>query len=133
MRKKLSVVFLICLLLGCSHHPKKKDHKFTVNLCKYKPGSCNCGLYAEGYLSFGMGAWGRDEYSVYLTDSNHFRAYIGDFDEENERFEYVCSGDSVYVEKRTNKGYGRDDWSTYKVLDKKSYSLKDLKKGRVFE
>jgi len=132
MRKKLSV-FLVCLLLGCGHHPKKKDHKFTVNLCKYKPGSCNCGLYAEGYLSFGMGAWGRDLYSVYLTDSSHFRVYIGDFDEENERFEYDCSGDSVYVEKRTNKGYARDDWSTYKVLDKKSYSLKDLQKGNVFE
>jgi hypothetical protein len=132
MRKKLSV-FLVCLLLGCGHHPKKKDHKFTVNLCKYKPGSCNCGLYAEGYLSFGMGAWGRDLYSVYLTDSSHFRVYIGDFDEENERFEYDCSADSVHVEKRTNKGYARDDRSTYKVLDKKSYSLKDLKRRNVFE
>ena len=132
MRNKLSV-FVVCLLLSCGHHPKKEDHKFTVNLCKYKSGSCNCGLYAEGYLSIGMGAWGSDLYSVYLTDSSRFRVYIEDFDEENERLEYDCSADSVYVEKRTNKGYARDDWSTYKVLDKKSYSLKDLKKPHVFE
>jgi hypothetical protein len=132
MRKKLSI-FVVCLFLSCGHHLQKRDHKFTVNLCKYKPGSCNCGLYAEGYLSFGMGALGSDLYSVYLTDSSHFRVYIGDFDEENERFEYDCSVDSVYVEKRTNKGYARDDWRTYKVLDKKFYNLKDLKRGNVFE
>lgn len=132
MRKKLSF-FIVCLLIGCGHHPTKKDHKFTVDLCKYRPGSCTCGLYAEGYLYFGMGALGSDMYSVYLTDSSHFRIRIGDFDEENERLEYECSGDSVYVEKRTNKGYARGDWNNFKVLDRKGYSFKELKEQHVFE
>ncbi len=76
---------------------------------------------------------GSDVYSEYLTDSTTFRVYTGNFDDNNEKLDYNCSADSIYVEKRTNKGYARDDWNTFKVLEKKGYSLEDLKKRHVFE
>jgi len=130
--KKQILVLITCLLIGCTNSKSRKDHKYTFNLCKSIPG-CTCGLYVEGYLSYGMGALGSDVYSEYLTDSSTFRIYIGNYDEYDEKIKYGCSADSVYVEKRTNKGYVRDDWNTYKVLNRKSYSLADLKKRNTLE
>jgi hypothetical protein len=131
--KKLLTLIIVSLLMGCINFRSKKDHSFTVNLHKYRPMECMCNLYIEGYLVFGMGALGSDLYSVYLTDSSQFRIYIGNYDENDEKLVYICKGDSVYVEKRTNKGYARDDWDTFKILENKGYSVGDLKKRHVFE
>jgi hypothetical protein len=125
-------ISLLFLFTGCINYHSKKDYKYTYNLCKHQP-ECACQLYADGYLVFGMGALGSDVYSEYLTDSSMFRVYTGTVDEYDERMIYACKGDSIYVEKRTNKGYAREDWGSFKVLDRKVYSLKDIKRKHIFE
>jgi hypothetical protein len=129
--KKQLLLCVISVVVGCINYKSKKDLKYTVNLCKLKPETCNCDLYVEGYIisrAFGS----TDIYSEYLTDSNSFRIYIGNYDEGNERLKYTCKGDTVYLEKRTNKDLGQN-WDTFRIIEKKIYVLKDLKKRGEFE
>ena len=131
--KKLLALIILSLLMSCINFRSKKRHTYTVSLLKYRPKTCSCNLYIEGYVVFGMGALGSDVYSEYLTDSSQFRIYTGSYDENDEKLEYICKGDSIYIEKRTNKGYARDDWNTFKVLENKGYSISVLKKRHIFE
>lgn len=129
--KYLKILFFFSFF-GCTNYHSRKDYKYTYNLCQHKS-ECSCKLYAEGYLVYAMGAQGSNIYSEYLTDSSMFRIYIGSYDEYDERILYNCKGDSIYVEKRTNKDFPTDDQHSFKVLDKKVYSLKDLKSKHIFE
>ena len=84
-------IFLLVGFIGCINFKSRKDHKYTIELCKLKSKTCNCNLYIEGYtVSRAFGS--TDIVSEYLTDSNSFRIYMGNFDEGNERLNYNCGG-----------------------------------------
>ena len=125
------VLCLIVAFVSCTNFKSKKDFKYVIKLCKIKPFTCTCNLHVEGYIvskAFGS----TDIYSEYLTDSNSFRIYIGNFDEGNERLVYNCKGDTVFFEKRTNKNLTQG-WDTFRVIERKTYLLKDLIKKREFQ
>lgn len=63
------VVFTILMCLCCSSKYSKDNHRVTFKL--------NDSLYVEKYKVFSGGATTSDSYSYYLTDSIHFRKYIG--------------------------------------------------------
>jgi hypothetical protein len=79
----------------------------------------------------------------YLTDSANFRKYIGDWDEEHERYLYSCKGDSVYVLK-TVSGNRWAKWDTtadgkrtvvsnLDTTEKLIFSLSQLKREKNFK
>jgi hypothetical protein len=130
--RKYTLLIILLGLVGCSNNRSKDHHKLTVNLCKYEPNKCACNLYVEIYRVFGMGALGSDENSEYLTDSVNYRVYIGTYDEEDEMIITKCKGDSIYTAK-TKKTSSKPEWDVPKILESKTYSLKDLKKQHKFE
>jgi hypothetical protein len=129
--KYLKILFVFCFI-GCTNYHSKKHYVRTYNLCENKS-ECPCKLYAEGYLVYTMGAQGSNLYSEYLTDSSMFRIYTGTYDEYDEQILYNCKGDSIYVEKITHKDSPTYDPHSFKVLDKKVYSLKALKSKHILE
>ena len=131
MRNCILLIALIGLA-GCINNRSKKHHKFTVNLCQYEPNKCACNLYVEVYTVYQMGALGSDVDSEYLTDTVNFRVYVGTYDEEDEMITTKCKGDSVYITK-TKQTSADHQWDIPKILETKSYGLKDLKKRSVFE
>jgi hypothetical protein len=61
--------------------------------------------------------------------------YIGKFDADNEFYSYKCKGDSVYIEKiLINENDPRDPYKvTNKVMEKRIFDLKILRKRHLFE
>jgi hypothetical protein len=103
-----------------------KKYKFTGKVC-------NESLFIETFQTnpFGVDA-------EYLTDSLHFRKYIGSFDEEHERFLYTCFADSIRILK-TVRGNRWAKWETtpegrqrlisnLDTLENYTLNLLDLKK-----
>jgi len=131
MRKCILLISLI-VFAGCRNNKSKADHVLTANLCKYEPNKCPCNLYVEVYRVFGMGAFGSDMNSEYLTDSVNFRIYIGTYDDSDENIIAKCKGDSVYTAK-TKKTSSIPEWDIPKILETKTYSLRDLKMQQKFE
>ena len=128
--KNYALFFLLSLLTSCVNKKSKKDHKFTVNYCEYKPNMCACSLYGEVYNIYGMGALGSDVNSLYLTDSINFRIYLGVFDEEREMITVKCKGDSIYI-KKTAKSVSESN--KLEIVETKTYSLKYLKEKHQSE
>jgi len=129
--KKLLPLFLILCIIGCTNLKSKKKYASTVSLYHLAGQTCSCNLYLERYIvsrSFGS----TDIDSEYLTDSNSFRIYTGNYDEGNERLEYSCKGDTVYFQKITNKDLGQN-WDTFRIIENKIFVLEDLKKWGEFE
>ena len=94
----------------------QKKHKRTIIACNK--------LYIE---IFNVNPAGVD--SHYIIDSLTFRLYVGKFDNENENFHYMCSGDSLVVEKIASL-----DTSGYmSVIDTRVFSFKDLKKNNKLD
>lgn len=87
---------LSILLISCF---KTNKHKSTFKVCDKK-------LFVEIYEvnSFGLKA-------QYLTDSTHFRKYIGDWDDEHENYLYTCEDDTLYIIK-TIRGNRWAEWDT---------------------
>ena len=110
----------------------KRYYKGTGTLCNYKTGNCDCNLYGEYYCVYGNGYMATDMNSEYLTDSVNFKKYLGVYDEGHESINVICKGDSIFVEK-TSSEFIDTRFSNPKVLKKKSYSLKELKREHVFE
>jgi len=75
------------LLTSCFRSHK---YKFTSKVCGGR-------LFVEVFEANSLGLD-----ADYLTDSANFRKYIGDWDEEHERYLYTCKGDSVYILKRVS-------------------------------
>jgi hypothetical protein len=67
---------------------------------------CDRNLFIEVYEvnSFGLKA-------QYLTDSIHFKKYIGEWDDEHENYLYTCEGDALYIMK-TIRGNRWAEWDT---------------------
>jgi len=110
----------------------KQYYKSTGTLCSYKTNNCPCSLNTESYCVYAEGAWGTDLNSEYLTDSTSFRIYLGTYDKGGERINVTCKGDSITVEKISDKLI-HPNFSRAIALEKKSYSLKALKRAHVFE
>jgi hypothetical protein len=129
--KKLLFLILLGGFISCINFKSKNVHKYTIELCNLMPKTCNCNLYVEGYTV--LRAFGTTDIdSEYLTDSNSFKIYAGNYDEGNERVKYICHGDTVFFEKQTNKDFGQN-WDTFRILEKKVFIPKDLKKLNKFE
>lgn len=65
------------------------DHRMTTVI----ETDCPCRLYVEAF----NGLYLSGNVSEYLSDSTHFRIYIGTYQQPDEFFSYECSGDSVFV------------------------------------
>ena len=128
--KNYALLFLLLLLTGCVNRKSRKDQKFTVNYCEYKPNNCVCNLYGEVYSIYGMGALGSDVNSLYLTDSTNFRIYLGVYDEEREMIIVKCQGDSIYIKKIAKSA---SENSKPEIVETKTYSLKSLKEKHQSE
>lgn len=92
---------------------------------KYKQTNKFCeNLYIE---IFNVNPAGVD--SHYITDSFTFRFYVGKIDNEHENYHYMCSGDSLVIEKIAsldNSGYMR-------VIESRVFSFKDLKMNNKYD
>ena len=106
------VLLLTTLFVGCI-----KQYKHTVKVCDGK-------FYVEVY---NINLAGVD--ADYLTDTLNFRLYVGKWDNEHENFTYSCTNDSILIEKIGIV----DSTGKFQVLEKRVYSLKELKKNKVFE
>jgi hypothetical protein len=125
----LAILIVYCLP---SNERSKQYYKNTGTLCNYKTGNCGCNLYAEYYCVYGNGYMTTDLNAEYLTDSLTFRKFLGVYDEGDEHINIICKGDSIIVEKTSTESIDLR-FSRPRILEKKSYSLKDLKKGHTFD
>lgn len=89
--KEMLIIIGISLFFSCYDKHSRKSHKRTTEL--------QTNLFVETYTVFGSGALGTDMVTQYLTDSTHFRFYVGTFDEGLEFYYYKISGDTVSIEK----------------------------------
>lgn len=117
------------LAIPCAcQYKSSKNYKFTTDISSYKPNNCKCKLYVEAY-------YGLQGISDYLTDSVSFRFYTGAYDDESQMINYHCKGDSIFITKKQNTGvkyYNLEGKlsTEYKVIDKKVFSLKQLRAKR---
>lgn len=91
MNKSAFCIFILVLLSGCAEVDRhsKKEFKYISKVCDH--------IYIEHYRVFGSGALGGDLYSAYLTDSTHFRKYLGTYDDATGGYSCDCRGDSIVV------------------------------------
>jgi hypothetical protein len=115
-----------------SHNRSKQYYKGSGTLCNYKTGNCGCNLYAEYYNVYDQGAWGTGLSSEYLTDSLNFRKYLGVYDDEDEHISISCKGDSIIITK-TGLKFISIQWSKPMILERKVYSLRELKGNHDFD
>ena len=140
----ISVSSFCMIMLAPSIYRNKSYHKRTSILNN----SCAGHLYLETYCVYGGGALSTDMDALYLTDSVNFRKYIGTYDEEDEMISVKCKGDSIIVEKKAKadqtfkienvplKGKAEAiPYVAYKIkkLNKRVFSLKDLRESHEFE
>lgn len=110
-------IFFWCLIFfSCSN---KSNYLRTRKL------DCDSKLYVEKYANGVI-----DVNKDYLTDSNHFRIYVGSYDAEHDFIHYGCNGDSINVEWIGFKS-GSDTLKS--ILQKKVYSIKELQLKKVFD
>lgn len=119
--KRLSYLTLILICFSCQDERSKKQHYKTIKICDK--------IYIETFVVFSSGAYGGDIHSDYITDSLHFRLFIGTEDTENEILFTQCKGDSLVVKKSTvNK-----ENDSVKINFLKVYSKKELIEEGKFE
>jgi hypothetical protein len=119
----LCIMFIHFILIGCINDKSKSDYRNTDTFL-----TCR-NLYIETFHVYKGGALVGDITSFYLTDSVNFRKFIGTCDDDQrEWYNYDCNGDSVYIEKIKEKHS-----STEKVIVRKSYDLKKLRREHKFE
>jgi hypothetical protein len=111
----------IALVIGFIKIKSRGDYRYTINR--------QHNLYVEVYNSGIIG----NLTSEYLTDSVNFRVYLGTFDDENGYIYCKQNGDKIYIEKREHGSGASPQWDTLKVVKRKTFSLKELKKRHDFE
>jgi len=112
---------VLVLFYGCEGLDRysKKEFKGSRIVCDH--------VYMEYYRVFGSGAFGGDLLSAYLTDSTHFRKYLGTFDDAESGYSCDCRGDSIVVNK-VIRNEPKIRKQKIEVL-----SLADLKRSGKFE
>lgn len=120
-RTKLLFISLAVVSFSCQNVRSKAKHYNTAKVCKGK-------LFVETYEISGNGAFGGDKVSEYLTDSVNFRMYVGTFDNSDEAYSFLCTGDSVEVYRVAIRSNIQN-----KIVRKQSYSLSGLQAKKIFE
>jgi len=119
--KKIKYLLPIVFFFSCTDEMSKEKLYGKIKICD--------DLLIESYVIFGSGAFGGDMHSNYLTDSIHFRVFIGKEDTYNEVITVKCNGDLLSVEKlRTDE---KND--SLVLLEKKILSKSKLIKEGKFE
>ncbi len=108
--KTIIIAILITSITSCY-----KNYKVTARVC-------NSNLYEEIYEVTAAGV-----YASYLTDSISFRIYIGKYDPESGYYNFICKGDSLYIEKLSHRDSFRGDTVNI-VVSRRTLNLKSLKK-----
>jgi len=115
------ILFFSSLLLGCRSDRSKKAYDSTTPVCGNN-------LFVETFTIFGVGAFGGDRVSEYLTDSTHFRMYIGTFDNAHGGYSYQCYDDSIKISKVV------DDTAAHRIVSSvRIYSISELRKSNEFD
>lgn len=110
--KELSYLMLILICLSCRDDRSKKQHYKTIKICDK--------TYIETFVVFSSGAYGGDIHADYITDSLHYRLFIGTEDTSNEILFTQCKGDSLIVKKSTvNKENDSVIVNFFKIYSKK--------------
>lgn len=128
----INVLSVLIVFSLPSYNRSKRSYIGSGALYKYKTGNCGCNLYSERFNVFNQGAWGTGLNSEYLTDSISFRKFLGTYDEGYENINISCKGDSIIITK-TGTEFISIQWSYPRVLERKSYSLSELKKRHDFD
>jgi hypothetical protein len=116
------ILFLILLdNIRCINERSRAKHAATIKIAD--------NLFKERFTVFGSGAFGGDLEAVYLTDSIHFRIYIGTEDYPNKYFNINCMGDSIIIQKLKID----EENSRQKALEKKFYLKHKLIEENKFE
>lgn len=116
---KYLLIFLFCFaLLACNNINYSKDEHLQTSKIKDN-------LYTEYYRTYAGGVIGGDVETVYVTDSTHFRKYLG------KKMDHQ----GIIVEEfgKYNILVLKYDVHTYKVLNAKIYDIDDLKEEEKFE
>ncbi|HEY4322840.1 MAG TPA: hypothetical protein VGN20_02610 [Mucilaginibacter sp.] len=121
---------ILILIFGPSIYRNKSYFKNTTDLSHYQGNSCECHLYIETYCVYGGGALSTNVNSLYLTDSLSFRLYEGTYDEGDGAIVTTCKGDNISVEKYAHETLGQNS-GELRTIEKKTYSLKDLKDSHI--
>jgi hypothetical protein len=119
--KRYLLLASIMLLISYIKIRNKDNYRYTFNT--------EHNLYIEVYST---GLTGNLK-SEYLTDSTNFRVYLGTFDDERGYIHCTVKGDRVLVEKREHGKEACPQWDALKVVERKSYSLNELKRRKDFE
>jgi hypothetical protein len=113
------IIYLTCVVVisvtSCNDQNKEKLYK-RLEICD--------NLYLEIFKSFSSGAFGGDIHSKYVTDSVHFRLFVGTEETESEVLFAHCSGDFLIIKESLTD---RMNDST-RILYEKVYSIAALKK-----
>ena len=99
----------------------KEKHLKTYKICNK--------LYLEVFKVFGSGAYGGDIHAEYVTDSIHFRMFIGTEDTANEILFTSCKNDSLIIKKSTINREKKSQQLNFL----KTYSIKGLIQDGKFE
>ena len=112
-----SIMLLISYIKICN----KDNYRYTF--------STDHNLYVEVYSAGLIG----NLKAEYLTDSTNFRVYLGTFDDERGYIHCALKGDKIVIEKREHNKETGPKWDELKVVERKVYSLTELKRRRDFE
>jgi len=116
--KNYITIALILVIITCIKLRSTGNYKYALN----EDGR----LFVEVYRS-GLTGNLRSEY---LTDSAKFRIYLGTYNDKKLSVRCQLQGDIITVEKRSNSSLLRAD--APKIIERRIYSLTDLKKRRDF-
>lgn len=119
--KRYLLLASIMLLISYIKIRNKDNYRYTFNT--------EHNLYIEVYSTGLIG----NLKSEYLTDSTNFRVYLGTFDDERGYIHCAVNGDKILVEKREHGMETGPQWDKLKVVERKIYSLAELKMRRNFE
>lgn len=118
-RYYLFLIALFEITLSCTSKHSKKSHVIT--------GVVSENLYRECFQIYSGGVFANDSYSFYLTDSVHFRKYIGTvyFDDESLISKNLDSNRIVVF--KTNRHDSNIE------INKSIYYLDKLREEGIFE
>ncbi|GAB3873991.1 hypothetical protein GCM10028824_26530 [Hymenobacter segetis] len=118
----LGFAFLIALTgFVWSRYHNKSHLQFSFPL------RANKALFIEQY-SAGLA---NNLTAEYLTDSTHFRKYLGTLDDESEIISVVVQGDQIVVDRNSN--YRNSEMHEPSKIRETVYSLRALQEAHEFE
>ena len=118
-----TVIFIVLIWPACSSNYSKENHRVTFIM--------NDSLYMEKYKVFSGGTTTSDSYSYYITDSIHFRKYLGTEHYSSERLLSKIDNNeiTIYIEVANLINY----IYVYDTIKVASYNIDELIKKGMFE